>query len=115
MRIVNLATFRAMPEGTIFMKYEPCIFDTLSVKGETWEHDWTYANISYEIESTDSGDFAAKLEDAERNPSMSIPMDFDCYGRDGCFEDDQLFAVYDKADIEGLIAKLLKCKEDAYT
>jgi len=35
MKIVNLAAFRALPEGTVCAKYEPNIFDTAFVKGET--------------------------------------------------------------------------------
>jgi hypothetical protein len=34
-------------------------------------------------------------------------MDFACEGRDGCFEsDDQMFAVWERADVEALIARL---------
>lgn len=96
------------------MKYEPCVFEDLCAKGETWEHDWLYENITYSIECTSSDDFGIKLEDAEEN-GVSVAMDFDSTCRDGCFDDNQLFAVYEKKDIEALINKLNRCKALAYT
>lgn len=35
MRIVDRKTFLAMPIGTVFSKYEPCVFGNLCIKGET--------------------------------------------------------------------------------
>jgi hypothetical protein len=35
MKIVNLDTFITLPSGTLFAKYEPCVFGPLSVKYET--------------------------------------------------------------------------------
>ena len=113
MKIVNLEKFRSLPEGTVFMKYEPCVFGDLSVKGETWQHDWLYSNITYNIDCVSSDDFSNKLDDAENN-GASLQMDFDCFSRDGCFDRDQLFAVYEKDDIDGLIERLIKCKIQAY-
>ena len=105
MRILSLEEFRKMPEGTVFMKYEPCVFEDLQVKGETWETDFIAANITY---CTGSGDFSDKLFAAQKS-GESILLDFDCYGRDGCFEKGQLFAVYEKRDIKMLIDKLNRC------
>lgn len=113
MKIVNLEQFRELPSGTLFMKYEPCVFEDLCAKGDTLEHDWLYENIAYSIECTSSDDFGNKLNDAEEQ-GISLAMDFDSTGRDGCFDDSQLFAVYEKADIEMLIDKLNRCKEIAY-
>ena len=113
MKIVNLEQFRALPEGTVFMKYEPCIFDELCVKGETWEYDWLYENITTQIECTGSGDFSDKL-DAALETGCSVAMDFNSWGRDGCFDNDQLFAIYEKQDVTGLIEKLNHCLAMAY-
>lgn len=112
MIIINLEDFRKLPEGTLFMKYEPCIFEDLNVKGETWEHDFLSENITYWPDCTGSTDMAHKYEIAENGES--ILMDFDATGRDGCYEAGQLFAVYDKRDIEMLINKLNRCVASAY-
>jgi len=108
MKIINLTQFRAMPEGTVFMKYEPCVFEPLSVKGETWEFDFISASITDEVDADSSEEMENKLRYAE-NSGESIDMDFEGYIRDGCFEPNQLFAVYEKKDIEGLINKLNSC------
>ncbi len=109
MKIVDLQTFKAMPEGTVFMKFEPCIFGDLCVKAETMERDFVAASLTDGIDASDSGEMADKLFAAMKDPDLSISMDFEAYSRDGMFEDDQMFAVYEKADIEGLVKKLSEC------
>jgi hypothetical protein len=105
MKIINLKEFRKLPAGTIFMKYEPCVFGHLMCKGETWEYDFLYENISYDFDAKDSGEWADKLFLCEEE-GESITLDFNIGCRDGMFEEGQLFAVYEKKDIEGLITKL---------
>ena len=114
MKIVTLQEFMALPEGTLFMKYEPCVFEDLQVKGETWERDFISTNITYQPDCTGSDDFADKLYLAQ-GTGESILMDFDSMRRDGCFDKAQLFAVYDRRDIEMLQDKLKRCAESAYT
>tara|TARA_R110002096_G_scaffold66306_1_gene161358 strand:+ start:18245 stop:18589 length:345 start_codon:yes stop_codon:yes gene_type:complete len=113
MNIVNLEEFKKLPEGALFMKYEPCCFEDLQAKGETLKHDFLSQNITYWPDCNGSDDFTRKLSESEAAGS-DILMDFDCTGRDGCFDNDQLFAVYDKRDIEMLINKLNRCKVMAY-
>lgn len=105
MKIVNRATFLAMPEGTVFAKYEPCVFGELMIKGESLFNDFCYQQIVDAIECAGSGDFADKLFDAQEQ-GKSLTMDFYCQGRDGCFDDDQLFAVWELENVRGLIHRL---------
>lgn len=114
MKIVNLEEFRKLPEGTLFMKYEPCVFGELQCKGETWEHDFLCENVTYWPDCTGSDDFADKLQEAEDH-GTSVLLDFDSSGRDGFFENEQLFAVYERRDMEMLMDKLRRCMESAYT
>lgn len=106
MRIVNLQQFRDMPEGTVFMKYTPQFFGELKIKGETWDCDFIYASITTEIECSGSEEWDEILDKAEKDSAYSIPMDFDCGGRDGLFDDEQLYAVYEEKDVIGLINAL---------
>ena len=39
----------------------------------------------------------------------SLKLDFDICGRNGMYDDNQLYAVYEKDDIEGLINVLKQC------
>ena len=109
LRIVKLDEFRGLPDGTLFMKYEPCNFGDLRVKIETLDSDFLFDSITDEVEASGSDELFDKLFAAEKDSTMSLAMDFDATGRDGMFEAEQLFAVYEKGDICGLIDKLNKC------
>jgi len=115
MKIVDFKEFLALPAGTVYMKYEPCVFEDLCVKEDSLKNrDFLYSNITYDIDCNGSDDFFAKLFEAEEN-KQSLKTDFNMVGRDGCFKDDQLFAVYEKEDVERLIAKLNDSLNNAYT
>ena len=58
MKIVNLETFKLLPIGTVFMKYEPCIFGDLQVKGDTLECKFRYTDLAAPIDISDDIDFA---------------------------------------------------------
>jgi hypothetical protein len=114
MKIVDRATFLAMPAETVYAKYEPCIFEALCIKGDTLYEsdgkpiDWFYQQIAEAIAAHDSGEWGGLLEES-RLTGRSLNMNFECQGRDGCFEDEQLFAVFDKLDIAALIGRLRRC------
>ena len=93
MRIVNLETFRTMPPGTFFQKYEPDVYGDLAVLDEVWDVDFLVNHItSYPVGLT-------MVEEG-----ASLPVSFDFIARDGCFEKDQLFAVWEDNDLHKLIA-----------
>lgn len=107
MRIVNRDTFISLPEGTVFCEYTPQMFGNLMVKGESIV--WEDGNDYLELSLNDSINF----EMLEIH-SINIPMDFDGGGRNGCFKYDQLYAVWDRKDVEGLIARLNLSLMEAY-
>ena len=109
MKIVNLEEFRALPEYTLFAKYDPCVFGELETKYETWEHDFLCASIIDFQGNVSSEHWACILDEMEKNKS-SVGLDFEHSGRDGLFEDNQMFAVFENKDIDDLIAHLRKCK-----
>jgi len=106
MKIINLTEFRGMPQGTVFCKYDPCCFGELQIKGETWDSDFISAPLTGVIESEGSSDMFEKLIQYEKTKE-SFSLDIECYGRDGLFEPNQLFAVYEKKDIAQLANKLM--------
>ena len=99
MRIVDRATFLALPPNTVFNKYAPCYFDEPSIKGETWGNDF----LVQDFDGLGVDEMMA-LETGE-----SLPLNFDLEYRDGLFDDNQLFAIWDENDAKALIARLLKC------
>lgn len=84
MKIVDLKTFRELPAGTICMKYKPCVFGDLFVKGDTLEHDFLLEYITNEIDANDSDEFFDKLFVAQKT-GCSVSMDFDVTMRDVLF------------------------------
>lgn len=115
MKIVNLERFRAMPEGTVFSKYAPQYFEDTRVKGATWETDFLYADLSAEAVACSGSEERDRLIYAAEHEGSNLKMDFDLYGRDGYFESEQLFAVWEKEDVLALVAKLNDClSSDAY-
>lgn len=110
MKIVNRKTFLAMPAGTVYSKYAPCYMEEMSIKGDTTPNggDWYDQDIAGALD--DGGDeFSEACRRMEQGGS--VPMAFDVECRDGCFEDDQLFAVWETTDVLALIARLTQCLE----
>ena len=108
MKIVNREEFLKLPENTLYSKFKPCYFDDLSIKYNTMGNDFVCVSIIDSIECDSSEEFSDKLFDAMEN-KKSIAMDFDNCGRDGMFNDDQLFAVWESDDIRKLIIELSNC------
>ena len=113
MRIVDRKTFLEMPAGVLFSKYEPCALDDIEIKGDTVSDiDFYTQDIAGAVKCNDGNEFLEVLLDAADN-GTSFAMDFECECRDGCFDEDQLFAVWDHEDVAGLIARLHKVLESA--
>jgi len=120
MRIVDRATFLALPAGTLFAKYETCMFGPLAIKGESLSPcgspvDFDYATIGDAIEYADICEYTALLDTLQAsNGATSVPMDFETEVRDGLFTVDQLFAVWDRDDVDALIDRLFSALGSAY-
>lgn len=112
MRIVKRKEFLGLPDNTVYAEYSPCVFGDLMIKVETYklsQNDFTTQQIVDAIDSEGSEDFFNKLEQAEES-GISLEMDFDCTGRDGCIDDaDKLYAVFEQKDIAKLIKRLQDC------
>ena len=115
MRIVNKIQFMVMPAGTLFSKYEPCIFDHLCIKGNSIidSNDFFYQDIVSAIEAQHSNEFMHLLEQSEKN-GISMRMDLYIEGRDGLFKEDELFAIWERKDVVQLIERLQKALKDGY-
>lgn len=94
-----------MPEGTIFSKFEFCVFGDLEIKGETLGNDYVFQSIVDAVKCERSEEFSSILFRAVKT-GASFELDFDCTNRDGCFDADQLFAVWDLEDVIKLIARI---------
>ena len=113
MRIVDRATFLAMPAGTLFAKYAPCYYGEIAIKEDSLENDFIYQSLLPNFtDTTDSGDWADALDQME-TAGASHALDYDRCARDGFFDADQLFAVFEPHDTAALIARLQQAQADA--
>lgn len=96
-----------MPKGTVFSYYEPCCFRELEIKADdpgNYENDWLFDSLIGAVHNDNSEEFIENCTRMEKGESM--PVDFEYTSRDGLFEDEQLYAVYEKEDVEKLIKRL---------
>jgi len=107
MKILNREEFLKLPSGTVYVKYEPYCFGDLCIKHQSYENDWIYVPLSEFDNCDDMDDMMEKLDDM-RDKARSIPELFDCTQRDGLFEQNQLFAIYELKDVITLINVLKK-------
>jgi len=108
MRIVNRKTFLALPENTVYAKHFECDgFNELQIKGETWTNDWLYENLN-DFDDHDTSEERYDKIEAMRKEGKSFPLRLDSCSRDGLFDDEQWFAIYDKEDVAKIIARLTK-------
>ena len=110
MKIVNRREFLLLPPNTVFAKYEPCFFGDISIKGDSLVSNdfWSTDDIGSAIRCESTEELMELLDLSERK-GESLKMDFECEGRDGLFEDEQLFAVWEDDDVLALIERLKAC------
>lgn len=101
-----------MPSGTLFYYYEPSVFTDLSIKYDTLyddniPNDFIRQSLNGNIKSKGSDDMDYILDDSLENGTR-FELDFDLAGRDAMYDEDQLFAVYEKNDLVDLIITLQK-------
>lgn len=107
MKIVDRETFLSLPPNTVFAKYEPCNFSDLCIKMESLRDDFWYVSFEAPLECNSPGEFEDACERAERGESVAT--DFDSQVRDADFNERQLFAIFEPADVAALIRRLLVC------
>ena len=98
-----------LPIETVFSYYEPTCFRELNIKVSDlseWETDFLFDPLVGQIKTISSDDFSDKCERMEKGESL--PMDFEFTGREGLFDKEQLFAIYEKEDVKKLIIRLQK-------
>lgn len=109
MLIVNRETFMKLPPDTVFSKYEPCVFGDICIKGESSAGiDFYYSSIADGFDWGSTEEFVAILECAEKH-GESVSMQFNEVQRDGFFDKEQLFAVWENKDVLALINRLKQC------
>jgi hypothetical protein len=102
MRIVDLDTFLAMPSGTLFEKYMPQITSEMGIK---WDNCGP-SSRDFVVQPIQMPLISNLLDEMELDSSVSHQVNLDYAGRDGMFEESQLFLVWEARDVKALIARL---------
>lgn len=106
MRLYSRKEFLDLPKGVIFCKGKPWCFESLMVKGETLTDgadvpiDFACRDLCLIEMGADSGEYFRRL-DGMLSEGRRYPLETG-YGRDGCFDDDEVFLVYEAADLKEL-------------
>lgn len=105
MKIYNRQEFMELPEGFIFKKGKPLVFEEFCIKGDTITDsegkniDWFY--YSFDIENNGSDQWTNRMfEMIEKGTAYPFQA---FQARDGCFDEEDLFLVFDAKDEEKLI------------
>jgi hypothetical protein len=107
-----------MPAGTLFSKYAPCFTEGFSIKGESitfadgLPRDFGEQDLLMPVACFGSESLDRILDDGEID-GESFAIDLNCQGRDGCFDHDQLFLVWDRADVKALMARLQEALDES--
>lgn len=105
MKVLSREEFLKMPEGTIFCKGKGWYFDNLCIKAQTLQNsvedigDFVYLDMNWS-NGKDSNEAVDIMEDSLKEGKSFICND--AFGRDGCFDKEDLFLVYEKEDLEKL-------------
>ena len=94
--------FMKLPAGVIFCSGQPWCFGELCVKGETWDdcNDFIELGLQW-VDGQDSGEVADRMDQMlELGASFPLQTDF---GRNGMFDDKDVFLVYEEADLAQMI------------
>ena len=107
MKVVNRKEFLAMPAGTLYTEFKPCYANGFAIKHDTLDNgdDWFYTEL---IASSVVCDGLVEMNDGKE-----LPYDSNWQGRDGGFDQDQLFIVYSPVDIQmfaDTLARLIGAK-----
>ena len=110
MKLYRLKDFLLLPRGTVYSSYIPCVLSDLYIKGDSIkDFDFFTTDLIDCLKNTGSEDNQSKHEMLQIG--KNIPLDHDTGSRDGMFDEERLFAVYDTQDIKGLINTLTEALE----
>lgn len=103
MKLVTRKQFMQMPAGTVFSYYNPWSFSGLNIKAcnpNPEYPDFMFSNLVGGSMDADE----SKCEALEKGES--VPANFEDLECEGRFDDDQVYAIYDKEDVANLVKRL---------
>lgn len=112
MRIASRAQLIEMPVGTVFTPCVPQVAEGLFIFGGKCGPDFLEECL-IGVQGSGSSEHESRLWD-KMIAGESIDVEYGVYGREGSFDDKQLYLVYEQADVRKLIAALHRAYMDGY-
>lgn len=117
MKLYTRKDFLNLPALTIYSRVdqsglELCYGLFCKTSGGEWGNDWVEQDLISEPgfpNGIKDGSDAVFYQISLRDSFQEFRTDLDCSGRDGCFDDTDVFVVWDNQDISALIDYLQKC------
>jgi hypothetical protein len=111
MKLLNREEFLKLKD-VLFCKYEPYNFDSLLIKGETGPFGDFYYKKLFTLKELEEDDASQSYILAHQSfeESKEGPIDLDSWYRDGLYDKDQLFVVFDKTEVINISNQLLSLK-----
>lgn len=87
------------------------VFNNLCIKVDTildfdnTPIDWNYIQLICDL-GVDSDSWFCAIDRMKQSSDSTFQLEFDWHQRDELFEKTQLFAIWEKSDVKGLIARL---------
>lgn len=110
MRIIKRQDLMTLPAGTLYTLLSvPWAFSGMSIKGDTINIqgrniDFGERTIEW-VDGNNSDESTQRLEMMLENSTCSYLVEKD-YGREGMFDDEQNYMIYEQADIESILEDL---------
>lgn len=99
MRVYTRTAFLTLPAGTLFCKGQPWAFEPLCAKGASLDNDFFARDLAW-VAGRSSHVCIQRLE-AMLEQGESFPLATG-EGRDGCYNDEDIFLVYEHDDLVAL-------------
>lgn len=117
MKLYTRTDFLKLPERTIYSRVDQGCCDLCyglfcKTSGPEYSNDWVEQNLISEAgfpNNIKDGFDAIEYQLNLRDSFQEFHTDLDCAGRDGMFEESDVFVVWDKSDILKLIRYLSDC------
>ena len=112
MKVINRKEFLELPGGTVYSKYQEggCVFDFCIKTSKPGEltNDWYYIDLIGYPNNTDLFDY---IDESIRNDielNYQFELNHDVVQRDGMFDEDDYFMIFNRKDINKVLNKLLR-------
>lgn len=111
MKILDRKQFLALPSGVLYSDFRYSVMEGLYIKYDTTAGgDWVKLSfLDSPFTFTEDYSDIHEIYEKSHKEGASFIMDYDCTVRDGLYEEDDLFAVYEKEDLIKLIEFLNEC------